>query len=57
MRKVQIKLFNAGDGLLDTHAVDVPEGIDEEQLLQESVTTAIASWTLAVGDTIKIEEV
>ena len=57
MRKVQIKLFNAGDGLLDARTFTIGEGVDEEAMLQAELMGALSDWTLAVGDTIKIEEV
>ena len=54
--KIHIKLFNNGDGLLDTRTFNVPEGEDPCTRIQDEMTEAVGAWTLDIGDTIKIEE-
>ena len=54
--KIHIKLFNNGDGLLDTRAFTIPEGEDPCTRIQDEMAEAIGAWTLDIGDTIKIEE-
>lgn len=56
VRRIDIKLYNHGDGLLDTHPVILKAGDDEEHRIRKAVIAAAEDWALAVGDTIKIEE-
>jgi len=55
--KLKIILDN-GAGELGSHVVTVPQGEDENTILDRAVIKLIQhSWTLAPGDTIRIVEV
>jgi hypothetical protein len=54
---VNINLVNSGGGVIATRVVVLGDGEDESVVLHDNMVEAISEWTLAVGDTIRIEEV
>lgn len=57
MRQIKVTLRNSGDGELDCRVVDMPEGVDEEELIKSAVQDIVLNCTFAIGDTIAIEEI
>ena len=55
--KIVIELYNASGCSLDSQVVDIAEGEDFEQKLDEAVRQFVRIATFAVGDSIKITEV
>lgn len=56
VRQIKVTLRGFG-GELDCRVVDVPEGVDEEELIKSTVQDIVLNCTFAVGDTIAIEEI